>query len=98
MENLKKFAGVTAVRAATTLAANKGHYRDAVEMTKNINLKIAICGGPIYCLVKILMEKEIPLLKQPEDYQGPFKVSYYYPESPSIASDFATIQELMRRQ
>lgn len=40
------------------------------------------------------MEKEIPLLKQPEDYQGPFKVSYYYPESPSIASDFATIQEL----
>lgn len=35
MENLKKFAGVTAVRAATTLAANKGHYRDAVEMTKS---------------------------------------------------------------
>ncbi len=48
----------------------------------------------VNCLVKILMEKEIPLLKQPEDYQGPFKVSYYYPESPSIASDFATIQEL----
>ena len=48
----------------------------------------------VNCLVKILMEKEIHLLKQPEDYHGPFKVSYYYPESPSIASDFATIQEL----
>ncbi|MBA0219453.1 MULTISPECIES: HAD-IIB family hydrolase [Enterobacterales] len=45
-------------------------------------------------LVRILMGKGMPLQRQPEDYQGPFKVSYYYPEGASMAVDFATIQAL----
>ncbi|CAI0777443.1 NTD biosynthesis operon putative hydrolase NtdB [Serratia entomophila] len=40
------------------------------------------------------MGKGMPLQRQPEDYQGPFKVSYYYPEGASMAVDFATIQAL----
>lgn len=44
------------------------------------------------------MDKGMPLQRQPEDYQGPFKVSYYYPEGPSMADDFATIRTLADEQ
>ncbi|WJV62294.1 HAD-IIB family hydrolase [Pectobacteriaceae bacterium CE70] len=45
-------------------------------------------------IVGMLMEKGMPLRKQPEDYQGPYKISYYYPEGPAMDSDFAFIQAL----
>lgn len=45
-------------------------------------------------LVGMLMEKGLPLRKQSEDYQGPYKISYYYPEGPAMDSDFAFIQAL----
>ncbi|KAB7703045.1 HAD-IIB family hydrolase [Plesiomonas shigelloides] len=49
-------------------------------------------------LVSTLMDKGMSLQKQPEDYQGPFKVSYYYPEGPAMADDFATIRTLADEQ
>lgn len=45
-------------------------------------------------LVNILMKKGVRLRRQPEDYQGPFKISYYYPECPAMTRDFASIQAL----
>lgn len=45
-------------------------------------------------IVSILMGKGMPLQKQPEDYQGPYKTSYYYPDGPKMVGDFACIQEL----
>ncbi|CDK14223.1 NTD biosynthesis operon putative hydrolase ntdB [Erwinia amylovora LA635] len=45
-------------------------------------------------IVSILLKKGLPLQKQPEDYQGPYKMSYYYSEGPAMARDFACIQAL----
>ena len=45
-------------------------------------------------IVCILLEKGMPLRRQPEDYQGPYKVSYYYPEGSTMSNDFAYIQAL----
>lgn len=49
-------------------------------------------------IVSVLMKKGISLQKQPADYQGLYKVSYYYPEGPNLASDFARIQTLADEQ
>ena len=49
-------------------------------------------------LVGILMEKGMILRKQPDDYQGPYKVSYYYPESPTMDRDFDFIKALADQQ
>lgn len=40
------------------------------------------------------VEKGISLRRQLEDYQRPYKISYYYSEDPAMDSDFACIQAL----
>ena len=45
-------------------------------------------------IVSVLGERGIALQSQPEDYQGPCKVSYYYPEGPAMARDFVSIEAL----
>ncbi|MBV7433834.1 HAD-IIB family hydrolase [Cardiobacteriaceae bacterium TAE3-ERU3] len=47
-------------------------------------------------IVDTLLENGMPLEKQPEDYQGPYKASFYYPENPNMAEDFAFIEELAK--
>ena len=49
-------------------------------------------------LISVLLEQGMPLEKQQEDYQGPYKISYYYPDGPRMASDFACIQALANEQ
>lgn len=45
-------------------------------------------------IVNTLKEQGIILQSQPEDYQGPYKVSYYYPERTEMIKDFANIQAM----
>lgn len=49
-------------------------------------------------LVRIIMDKGMSQQRQPEGYQRPFKVSYYYSEGPAMADDFATIWTLADEQ
>ena len=49
-------------------------------------------------IVGVLLEKGMPLQKQPDDYQGPYKASFYYPESSNMTDDFALIERLAHAQ
>lgn len=45
-------------------------------------------------IVDILLGEGIPLEKQPDDYQGPYKISFYYPVSDQMKRDFEFISDL----
>ncbi|MBK5013405.1 MULTISPECIES: HAD-IIB family hydrolase [Pantoea] len=45
-------------------------------------------------IVDILLGEGIPLEKQPDDYQGPYKMSFYYPVSDQMKRDFESISDL----
>ncbi|MFT4272523.1 MAG: HAD family hydrolase [Pantoea sp.] len=45
-------------------------------------------------IVDVIKSKGIPLVKQPDDYQGPFKISFYYPIRHQMRKDFQWIEAL----